>query len=151
MLIADGTQGRPECHHLRGEDLKAYGLRHHRPRNQYQDQEEDTALSRRCLQGSIKIFDGTLQSPMFLTRQSQPTPPLRPSHRELVSPPPIGFPGFMNKAGPQQGSAIPAKCRSHHLKLLDMTLLRLRSVCLGEDSPNASTRLAEDYEKLIEM
>ena len=109
------------------------------------------ALNRRCLLASIKNFDGTLQSPMLLTRQLQPTRPLRPSHREPVSRSPIGFPGFMNKAGPRQGSAIPAKCRSYHLQLLDMALLRLRSVCLGEDSPNASNRLAEDYEKLIEM
>ena len=151
MLIADGTQGRPECDLLRGEDLEAYSLRYHRPRIQGQHQEEDMALSRRCLQGSIKTFDGTLQSPMLLTRQLQPTRPLRPSHREPASRSPIGFPGCMNKAGPRQGSTIQAKCRLYHLQLLDMALLRLRSVCLGENSPNASSRLAEDYEKLTEM
>ena len=151
VLIPDGTQRRPECDLLRGEDLKAYSLRHHRPQFLGQHQEEDTALGPPCLQGSIKTFDGTLQSPMLLTRQSQPTLLLRLSRRELALRPLIGFPGCMNKAGPRQGSAIPAKCRSYHLQLLDMTLLRLRSVCLGEDSPNASSRLAEDYEKLVEM
>ena len=26
-----------------------------------------------------------------------------------------------------------------------------RSTCLGDDSPNASSKLAEEYEKLVEM